>query len=396
MLKQIILGEYIIPMSFIDSVSITESIYSPVISGIIIFNDSGFLEKTLKYSKNYNINFIVGDVTNDKDYLFSFVVHGFDDTTYDLKNNLINNKKVLKFSSFYSIDLLTGTNYLNFTNKTSVQMIKSICDKVDLKLNKITNSANTWDYVSPNCNLNDSINYISQRTLDNNSSGGYLFFPDLYLCKANFVNYFDITNGSVGVYNQPLVYDTMNDEFVGKIYDFKIVKEFNLLRELQKGAFNNKIISFDVLTGKIITDETSLLQNVSNNKNIFGYFPIDKDLMSDKVNSNVDVYCLNNEKMIKTIKNTKYYDMLMNQLQLELLTNGDYNKKLGNLVAVGINIFGENKKTNTLMLDRKISGTYIISDIEHFWKDTVYQQKTKTIKYGYSEVTDDKNLYKIH
>jgi hypothetical protein len=385
------MGEYVVPISFIDSISITESIYSPVATGIIACSDSGFVERCLKY-KDFNLNLVFADSETDNDYLISFAIHSFDTTEYDLKNQLIN-KRVLKFSSFYSIELLTNDKYLNLRKKTSTEMIKTICNLLKVKSNILTNTTHKWDFVSPNWSLNESINYILSRTLDSKENGGFLFFPDLYNCKVNFTNYYELLSGKIGFMKYPLLYDTINDSYQGNIIDLKIVKEFNALREFRKGLNNTRSISFDVLTGKIVDDKNMIDKIIKSNDKIYGYFPVNKDDMSTGLN--VDVYCLNDEYLIKSLKSQKYNDMLMNQLALEIICNGDYARKLGMITAVISTIFASDQQTNTKNIDEKISGSYLISDIEHLWSKNLYQQKIKCIKSGYSKVSDDKNLYVV-
>jgi len=391
MLKQVILGDFVIPISYIESLNIVESIYSPIATGIIVLNDSGFAEKCLKH-KDFNINIIFGDNTTDLDYFISFNVHAFDTTEYDTKNNMVN-KRLLKFSSHYSIKLLTDDTYLNYQKLSSSQMIKNICNLLNVKTNLLTSTSFKWDFVSPNCNLNESIKYITKRTIDNNSNGGFLFFPDIFSCKVNFLNYYNLLDSVIGMYNYVLLSDTNDDNYIGKIIDIKIVKEFNALREFSKGLNNTNMVGFDVKTGKIINDKTLIDSIIKSNDKIYGYFPVDKNDISSGLN--VDIRTLSSEYFIKCEKSQKYNDMLMNQLVLEILLNGDYNRRLGMLTTIATNIYANNNETNTRTIDPKISGTFLISDIEHFWSNNIYQQKIKTIKCGYSKMFSDKGLLKI-
>jgi hypothetical protein len=274
-------------------------------------------------------------------------------------------------------------------------MIKSITDILKVKFNYKNDNINyKWNFVSPNWDLTKSIDYILQRTLDNNNHGGFLFFPDMFSCRVNFMSYYDILSGNIGFYKKPIVYDSLNDSYLGNVISLNIIKEHNLLRELKKGFTNTTVISFDPTSKNNITNEKNDITNIiKNNDKLYGYLPIHKDDISD--GTNVNVFCHNSENAIKAIKSQKYNDILMNQIAVEILCNGDYSRKLGMIIPVIVAKYANNDETNTKKIDSKISGSYILSDIEHFWCKNQYQQKIKCIKTGYSDILSEKNLFKI-
>lgn len=389
------MGEYVVPLSYIESVSITESLYSPIASGIIVINDAGFYENVVKF-KDFNLTLIVSDALTDNDLVFSFVIHGFDTTEYDT-NNRLSNTRIIKFSSFYSIKMVSNTTYLKYYNKTSYAMLKSIAEICNVKFSLINPDKfnKPWDFVSGNWDLYQSIKYILKRTIDNDDNSGYLLFPNIYECRLNLLNYNDLLAGGAGICKTALLYDSMSDAYLGKIYSVNIVKEHNILRELGNGLINTDYISFDTKSkDNIIFDKTNIIQSVvKNNKYIYGALPFDISSVDDS-NHNVEVSCHNSIDIIKAMKKSKYCDMLNNLLVYELIVNGDYNRKLGMLCPVILTKFGNNDTSNNHAIDEKLSGSFLISDIEHFWKNRDYQQKLKCIKTGYSKTKDIDNLIK--
>jgi hypothetical protein len=211
----------------------------------------------------------------------------------------------------------------------------------------------------------------------------------MFNCKANFTNYYLLLTNKENNCQVPLLYDTQNDDYIGKIIDLKIVKEFNMLREIENGLAGIKTIGFDTLTGKIIQDD-KLPKTVANKKNgFYGFIPVSKEMK----NTTLEIDLLQDEYKINAKKYQKYNDVLMNQIALEIIATGDYNRKLGNTIQIGINKYANDKIVKNL--DQKFTGTYLISDIEHLWANQIYQHKLKTIKSGYSLPDKELDIVKI-
>ena len=386
MLVEVILGNKAIANSHIDVISITESIYSPIVTGIIQFNDTGFLDDEFTFSDNLNLNILLHDDVLEKRRELSFMVYGIDITQPDLKS-YIHSKKQILFASYWIFPMNTH-DYFVFDNRTSIEMLRVMGNRYGFELEKVNDSvSNKWTYLTPGTYSNlQNIDYILNNTVTDDGKGGFLMFPNMYTNMLNVLTYSDLYDGKIGNYDETLLYDTGNDGYIGSVSEIFAKKEYNLLKLIN--AFNTISYGYDIENHEIISDSKNLYDSLRSDKNIIGDIPISKDIINKY--KNITVGSNGSDDLIST-KKEDYYDFIFNQYSLELTVTGDYNRRVG-MTADSILInMGDGSSATSIDVMR--SGKFIISDIEHNLYGNNYAQKCKLIRPGYNSV--DKNVVKF-
>lgn len=156
------------------------------------------------------------------------------------------------------------TQYLNIDNK----MIGAFDQSTGIK-----------EFIMPNLNPFDAINYCAKRAVDSDGSPNYLFFESengynfcslstLTSQKPSFVLNFDVKN--VGA-------EVINDLFGVKRYE--VLSQFDYVKNTKSGVYSGTFIGFDPLTRKIVVNQKSFndqyKRNEHNNPNPL--FAVDKN-----------------------------------------------------------------------------------------------------------------------
>lgn len=156
------------------------------------------------------------------------------------------------------------TQYLNIDNK----MIGAFDQSTGIK-----------EFIMPNLNPFDAINYCAKRAVDSDGSPNYLFFESengynfcslstLTSQKPSFVLNFDFKN--VGA-------EVINDLFGVKRYE--VLSQFDYVKNTKSGVYSGTFIGFDPLTRKIVVSQKSFndqyKRNEHNNPNPL--FAVDKN-----------------------------------------------------------------------------------------------------------------------
>lgn len=156
------------------------------------------------------------------------------------------------------------TQYLNIDNK----MIGAFDQSTGIK-----------EFIMPNLNPFDAINYCAKRAVDSDGSPNYLFFESengynfcslstLTSQKPSFVLNFDFKN--VGA-------EVINDLFGVKRYE--VLSQFDYVKNTKSGVYSGTFIGFDPLTRKIVVNQKSFndqyKRNEHNNPNPL--FAVDKN-----------------------------------------------------------------------------------------------------------------------
>jgi hypothetical protein len=122
------------------------------------------------------------------------------------------------------------------------------------------------EFIMPNLNPFDSINYCAKRAVDSNGSPNFLFFENangFYFCSLStvvsqppmFKLNFDVKNTGQSI---------ENDLFGVRKYE--VLSQFDYIKSTQSGVYSGKFIGFDPLTRKIVVSEKTYLDQYRSNE----------------------------------------------------------------------------------------------------------------------------------
>jgi len=377
MLQKVIINNTEIPISFISELYINESIYSPITSGSLMLNDTGFKNNLLSYNINNNVSLICYDVIKDTELMFNYIVT--ENNTTNITTTQLYNNTIIDFASYYLINLYSVDYSYYYKQMKVSDVVSNILKSANIRLNYITKTKDNIDYTIPYTSRYNTIKDLFKYSSDENNVAGFMLFPNLLDQKMNFVNYTDLWNEKIGKYDKILINDMQDDQYIGAIFESSVINEYNLNDFVKSGLTNLNSISFDVDSGEIININNNITK-VLNDINISGYLPLDEkliDIKNTKVNNNI----INNKNSILIESNDQLINYSNNILKLELTTYGDYNRKLGMIVDVLIkkNIYDETD------YNIEYTGSYIISDIQHRFEAKRYMQILTVSRIGFND-----------
>lgn len=361
-----------IQLNNIQEVRIKESIYSPIIEGeidIIDVNITKFLDAL--DDTDYGIVLIVYDVVEDTKRTLAFTVDGFQGGS---KNGV--DPTTIKFSSWYMTDLYFSGYTTTFSNTTYTNMLRKLLEKIKINTDNLVKSTYKNTITFPHQSIYDSIMYLKDRCADENNKAGYLIFPNLFSQQMNIVNFNYLYSGELGIYESILITQATGSEYIGLIEDLKIVETFDIYNDLSN-HFNTSLQTFNLDKGKLEYTESNLKDVLNEDKNMYN-----KTLLNDKYFEDLyieDLYIpFSNIDEMRFMINNKYYNSLANIFNLNTLLPGDYNRKLGNMLTV---VNNKNDESGPVYYKR-VSGMYLISDIEHKISSNSYKQELNLVKPG--------------
>jgi len=372
MLLECVINDRIFPSNSIEGVVIKESIHSQIIEGELNIFDFAFIDpKEIYESEEYKVTFLVYDILEDVQKTLTFLIYAIEDGTTQG-----NNKITLKFCSWYAPDLYSKTFTKSYNSTKYTDIIKKLLKTNRVESDIIVESDKGVNLMLPNQSIIKSIRYMLKHSVDASKRGGYLAFPDLFTQKMNIVNYNSMNKGIIQKYEKVLLNDAENMEYISNITKLDIIQEFDILKLLEKGI-NTTLTTFNFDNGKVEKVDNDIIQLLKNEDASYS-----KILMNEKFNNtdygNNEGVLFSNKDEMKAILSNKHYDILNNSFKLSVGVNGDYGRKLGCILPLVIYKYDSDGVTT----DNKISGAYILQEIEHKISTKGYTQSIIISKSG--------------
>lgn len=261
----------------------------------------------------------------------------------------------------------------------------------------------------PNYTPEQAMKYLSSISLNQTSSpscsfkffenkNGYFFVTDEFLIRQ-------ATVGENQSAIKPLHFSSTTsrnpNEFeiqANKLKSLSIVRYADSLSDLNSGAYNSKIISLDVLYGIM---ENVRFNNESAKETFTGISNTSKDKHSDTFIENM--FIEENERVYTFVKNYDSYGNIqikgdqfvpeislnrssysyrINSTILSAKIDGRFDISAGDIVYLSLN---EMTSSDVKEKDNKLSGRYIVSDVENYINGKTLETTMKLIKYGWEE-----------
>jgi hypothetical protein len=355
MLLECIINNRVFPSNSIGEILIKESIHSQIIEGEITIFDFAFIDpKEIYESSEYQISFVVYDIIEDVKKMITFLIYSIDDGSVQGDNRI-----TLKFSSWYAPNIYSKTFTSHYENLEHTNIIKRLLNKNLIEVNEIVNSIEKVDLTLPNVAIKDNIEFLLKYCVDENKRGGFLSFPDLFTQKMNIVNYNFLNKGGIQKYENTIINDDKNIEYVGNITNLDIIQEYDLLKMLDDGV-NTKLTTFNFNNGKVETIDNDIQQLLLNEDASYSKIMLNKKFNNKDFGKVKSILGSNKNEMKRLLSNI-HYKVLNNSFKINVNVMGDYNRKLGGILPLAIYKYDK----DGIVVDNKISGAYLLQEIEH-------------------------------
>lgn len=131
------------------------------------------------------------------------------------------------------------------------------------QIGKIDTSIGQKEFIMPNLNPFDAINYCAKRSVDSNGAPNFMFFENMngynFCSLSTLVSEKPIFKLNFNVKN---VGENLNDDVFG-VRKYEVISQFDYIKNTQSGVYSGKFIGFDPLTRKIVVSERSFVNQYS-------------------------------------------------------------------------------------------------------------------------------------
>ena len=362
MLVEFYFNNQLIPITNIEEIRIRESINSPIIEGEILIFDFNLIDyKTIKDQKQIPINFIVYDQIEDENKELIFTVTELEGGTTQTQNKI-----AIGFTNRNSIDLVSKFTTAYFNDIKYSKMLIQTLSSVGFK-SKALESGNKETRYFPYSSGLEKIRYIQERIVDKNNRAGYLIFPDLFTNEQNIINLNHIIEGNFGTYEYPLFKNYENVAYIGHIDEILTIKNYDVMKFIEVSSANR--YTFNMNSGIVENSE----QDITLIKNL--PLLLNKEYLKTEYNKR-EFTVFSNKNGLNNFNSNEFYKFIQNQIVINCVANGDWNRKVGYLIAM----IAYKDDTSGSVLDEKLSGKFIIKDVEHVFNQHNYMQNMNLIK----------------
>ena len=391
---------------YLVELNITESLFSPVVSGTILLSDSRNLIQELKIDGSEYIYIDVRTPTLDSEYGISklYKIYGLDDKHYVNDGSTLLYK--LNFSSTEQFNDLANPIYRAFNGKPEeiVQQIFFEYLQADRGLSKgneipkdnkspltiLGDSDNVIKFVSPGWNPIQCINWIASKTMPKNgAAANYLFWETTkgfyFGSMDSILNYQDNTSIGEYVYSQSFINSLRADDRHLAMYairSLRIDKSFDNIINNLSGYLSSRVVNVDLYNKNYQNVDYDHAEKFSKYSHTESDNPVplfSKDIVRNPL-SYVQVN-YSHPKLYDDLDNnfdTKVKDIFGNRrsnmvelqnFNMEIVIPGRTDVECGNLIYITIPkkdpgaLHPENK--NTFTPDPLYSGNYLIASLTH-------------------------------
>ncbi|MCK9544708.1 MAG: hypothetical protein M0R03_22040 [Novosphingobium sp.] len=379
--------------------SIIEDLYNPYIHGSIVIQDRDSWQK-ITYSKNDEIEFEI-----------SKPIYPLNDTDEFYNDNLIYRFQVYKIVQppidmnkrpFRSIIIhFTAGNIFNaynttiskmFKQRTFTEISKELLNKVDVASNHIDITKTKIDYCSPSWSPIKIITDLSDRVLDENNNGAFVFFQDLSGI-VNFITIPSLFAGKMGEYENTKYYDYASKTIIeenhsfnssnnnrNKILTLQILKTPNFMKLGNRGMYGTNFTYFDLDKNELKTIDMNITDKKLSGK-IAEYINIDENDIGKYLNN---VIYVNRDNIYASgIANTKMNRLMMDLIELQISVPGYIDRKVGQIIDVEVPAqLAEIYPEQYSYPDAIYSGKYLIRGINHTFYPREYLQTLNVVSNG--------------
>lgn len=388
-------------------IQIYEDLYSPFISGTVIFKDSLDFMNALPFVGQESLDLVIytpGLEKHGGKISAQFYIHKLKDREFDA------NRSVLYEMCFISREFLSDVNvklsraYQGKVSDIVKELLydKSVGFNAAKKVN-IEETKNSIKYVSNYWSPLKNINYLTDHAVNTRGSPSYLFFEnregfnfgsiDLLMSDENKVkqefNYSDFNqivnpNGSSA--------RNVNLDFQ-RITDFHVTDGFNTIERMQNGMIASRLYSHDLTGKQIHVKNFDIYSNFKEKRHLNPYPTVSKHLPSYYTSKKLIVPKSTMQFTgFGDISNVSYIQRRISELsqardfKINITVPGRFDYTVGQVIRVKtfqVEPMSKNEPNKDL-LDKIFSGKYIIAAINHSLTMKSHECNIELIKDSYN------------
>ena len=372
------------------TIQIFEDMFSPFITGSIIFRESLDLINALPFIGSEYIDLLLFtpglDVTLKEKAMITgrFYIYKMTEREYVLEKNIVYQ---LHFISEEAITDLNIRLSKGFNGKISDMIVDLVKGKNNLGSNKplvLEQTKNSTKYISNYWPITKNINFLLQQSSSLNSSATYSFFENRngfnyvsldYLNAEDVYQYFTLGSStdmvdSMGGSSRNIARD------YSKILELTVPTGFDYIDRIRTGTYASKLIIHDMTTKRYKTVTYDYLQKFNEGSETrLNKFPITTPNIIARVYSTIFVNEVANSVFsnygdvsnVRVVQDRTSRIKQAESFKLQIKVNGRTDYTVGQKVYLNINTIHpiSEKDTPTETMDKMYSGNYLISAIRH-------------------------------
>lgn len=368
-------------------IEIYEDIFAPFISGTLTFRDSLDLPNLFPFIGEEYVNIKINTPTfEDKTQIIDdqFFLFRMSDKSKMGDRNMIYQLGFISKEALVDMNKKVSKAYSGKPNEIALKVIKDSYDGLESKKKvNIDNAINKTKFVSNYWSPIKIINYAVDNAVNDNGVSDFLFYENRY--GLNFV--------SLETLSQQTVYqDFINDMFMRedrsdgttirdvnkeykRIVDMNTPVVYDYLDRSQSGMFASKLIAHDITTKRYSVKTFDMLQNFDGTKRL-NPNPLISLKNVRRFNSLIVNYpkYYGNFDGYTDVTNSKTLQSRISRLKqiraqsTSIAVPGRTDYTVGQKIYLKMNKFSPSTKKDTKgdILDKIMSGNYIIAAINHY------------------------------
>ena len=304
---------------------------------------------------------------------------------------------------FVSVDILTDLNTKiskTFSGKCSDIAKQILTDKINgLNISKkyvIEETKNSTKYISNFWSPVKNLNNLVENSINTNNQSSFVFYEDRY--GFNFVSLDTLYDRNIF---QEFVYDSYvrdkpnNDgqttrdvtEDYKRIREINVPTAFDYIDRLRNGMFGSRMFNHDLTTKRFDNKTYNMLDNFARQTHL-NKFPLASNKASYSYNSmiiKVPKYQGNfsnfgDSTNASSIQNRISLMAQINANKIEIIVPGRLDYTVGLRIGVKLYKISPNNKEDTDTIDEMLSGSYLISAINHYINRNTHECTFELIK----------------
>ena len=360
----------------ISSLEFYEDMFHNTISGSIALADDRFdLVGRYPIIGNENARIRLSSSKDSSNYEIDFNIFSIGNVEFPNSTSKTYSIRLVSNEYLSNLKTLVSRSYKDY-------LLSEIAEKV---LNDYLPSSRSKDYhledtkerhhiIIPNWNPFDALNWLSKRSVSvHNNSTGFVFYESRsgfhYKSYESLMQQVPVAKyaySSLSLDSDSQIQSTNKSDDSEKIININVVKVPNVINNIQKGMYSNRIISHDWINQNYESREFDYDDEFDFNTNLNGTKLGEHSGVSNEkvIYENYDSQPTENLNGVATrISRIQQ----MENFRINVTTAGNIDRQIGDVIT--IEILSVDMRTEEKLLDETFSGNWLVTGIRHSISD---------------------------
>lgn len=377
----------------IISMDIYETIDFPGITGTLAYKDIGDVKESFDIIGKDTFDISFGR-EGESELKLKMSVNEAGGDRYNDDDGDIGNTIIFGFCSPWLIDGFTKKRTRHFRNQRIDQIVQTLLLDSGAILGTITETSQTLDrYVTPYISPIASIQHLMEIATDTSGNGGYILYTDIKTNRVNFVPIGSLISKPNRVSNFNLRISPVNSEYKGRVYDFQIDQQYDIMKYGQLGMAHTRFVGFNYDRTEIMN--TNKRVDTYSDNHLSVVLPLNEEFLGRQYRTTKDSSRFpNTAGLIRSKADASnqidgrlasfYNNFTADAIEITVTARGEVSaKRAGKLIKLDVPNVGGSKK------NFMHSGTYLIKRIKHTIQGGEHGQKISLIADGYKQINRD-------